>query len=61
MRQGESMTGGVKRWRESGHLERAVETAGGPEAFEAGVSAMLSEARGWRLVELRKRREMTHE
>jgi hypothetical protein len=25
----------VSRWRESGHLERAVETAGGQEAFDA--------------------------
>jgi DNA-binding XRE family transcriptional regulator len=52
---------GVKRWRETHHLERAVETAGGREAFDAGVGAMLDEARGWRLAELRKRREMTQE
>lgn len=52
---------GVKRWRDTGHLGRAIETAGGPEAFEAGVSRMLDEARGWRLTELRRRREMTQE
>jgi DNA-binding XRE family transcriptional regulator len=52
---------GTKRWRDTDHLDRAVETAGGPEAFEAGVGEMLDQARGWRLVELRKRREMTQE
>jgi hypothetical protein len=38
----------VSRWRDSGHLERAVETAGGQPAFEAAVAAMLDDARGWR-------------
>ncbi|MFF5230512.1 helix-turn-helix domain-containing protein [Dactylosporangium sp. NPDC000521] len=52
---------GVKRWRDTDHLERAVDTAGGQVAFEAAVGAMLDEARGWRLAELRKRREMTQE
>ena len=52
---------GVSRWRESGNLERAVQAAGGPEAFGAAVSAMLDEARGWRLAELRKRRGLTQE
>ena len=52
---------GVARWRESPNLERAVETAGGPEAFAAAVSAMLDDARGWRLAEMRKRRGMTQE
>jgi transcriptional regulator with XRE-family HTH domain len=42
----------VSRWRETGHLERAVATAGGQEAFAA---------RGWRLAEMRKRRGMTQE
>jgi hypothetical protein len=28
---------GVSRWRETGHLERAVDTAGGQEAFDASV------------------------
>jgi hypothetical protein len=52
---------GVSRWRDSGHLERAVETAGGQEAFDAAVAAMLDDARGWRLAEMRKRRGMTQE
>jgi transcriptional regulator with XRE-family HTH domain len=52
---------GVSRWRESGHLERAVQTAGGQEAFDASVAAMLDDARGWRLAEMRKRRGMTQE
>jgi hypothetical protein len=51
----------VSRWRDSGHLERAVETAGGQQAFEAAVAAMLDDARGWRLAEMRKRRGMTQE
>jgi hypothetical protein len=51
----------VQRWRDSGHLERAVETAGGQESFDAAVSAMLDDARGWRLAEMRKRRGMTQE
>ena len=51
----------MSRWRESGHLERAVATAGGQEAFAAAVAAMLDEARGWRLAEMRKRRGMTQE
>lgn len=44
---------GVSRWRDSGHLERTVETAGGQEAFDAAVTAMLDDARGWRLAEPR--------
>ncbi|MFC7529424.1 helix-turn-helix domain-containing protein [Actinoplanes sp. GCM10030250] len=52
---------GAKRWRDTEHLERAVETAGGSEAFEDDIGRMLDEARGWRLAELRKRREMTQE
>ena len=51
----------VSRWRDSGHLERAVETAGGQEAFGAAVNAMLEENRGWRLAEMRKRRGMTQD
>jgi DNA-binding XRE family transcriptional regulator len=51
----------VKRWRDSDHLERAVDTAGGQDAFDSAVGQMLDEARGWRLVELRKRRGMTQE
>jgi DNA-binding XRE family transcriptional regulator len=52
---------GVSRWRDSGHLERAVATAGGQEAFAAAVAAMLDDARGWRLTEMRKRRGLTQE
>jgi DNA-binding XRE family transcriptional regulator len=51
----------VRRWRESGHLERAVETAGGREAFDTAVGQMLDEARGWRLGDMRKRRGLTQE
>jgi DNA-binding XRE family transcriptional regulator len=51
----------VSRWRNSGNLERAVQTAGGQEPFDAAVAAMLDEARGWRLAEMRKRRGMTQE
>jgi len=49
----------VSRWRNSGHLERAVETAGGQQALDAAVASMLDEARGWRLADMRKRRGMT--
>jgi DNA-binding XRE family transcriptional regulator len=52
---------GTKRWRDTDHLDRAVETAGGSEAFESGVAEMLDQARGWRLAELRKRRDLTQE
>lgn len=52
---------GVNRWRDTDHLQRAVETAGGSEAFDNAVGEMLDEARGWRLAELRKRRGMTQE
>jgi hypothetical protein len=51
----------TSRWRDSGNLERAVETAGGQEAFDASVAAMLDDARGWRLAEMRTRRGMTQE
>jgi DNA-binding XRE family transcriptional regulator len=51
----------VSRWRDSGHLERTVAMAGGQEAFDAAVAAMLDDARGWRLAEMRKRRGMTQE
>jgi hypothetical protein len=37
--------GNVSRWRDSGHLQRAVETAGGQLAFESAVAAMLDDAR----------------
>jgi DNA-binding XRE family transcriptional regulator len=60
-RKGDGSMSSVSRWRDSGHLERAVETAGGQEAFDAAVAAMLEDARGWRLAEMRKRRGMTQE
>lgn len=49
------------RWRDSEHYTRAVEDAGGQEAFEAGAREMMDRARGWRLVEMRKHRGMTQE
>jgi len=52
---------GTRRWRDTEHLQRAVDNAGGPEAFDAAVGEMLDQARGWRLAELRKRRELTQE
>jgi hypothetical protein len=45
----------AKRWRDTDHLQRAVDTAGGQDAFNTAVSAMLDQAQGWRLAELRKR------
>jgi len=51
----------VKRWRDTDHLDRAVQTAGGRDSFDAAMGSMLAEARGWRLAELRKRRGMTQE
>src|SRR5581483_1982366 len=35
--------------------------AGGQEPFDAAVAAMLDDARGWRLAEMRKRRGLTQE
>jgi DNA-binding XRE family transcriptional regulator len=51
----------ARRWRDTDHLARAVETAGGEESFSTAVGQMLDEARGWRLAELRKRRQLTQE
>ena len=52
----------VERWRDSGHLERAIATASGQPAFDAAVTAMMmDDARGWRLAEMRKRRGLTQE
>ncbi|GGL34759.1 helix-turn-helix domain-containing protein [Planomonospora parontospora] len=48
-----------RRWRESGHLEQAIETAGGPERFETEVQQLRAQAQGWRLSEMRKRRGLT--
>src|SRR3954470_18440769 len=53
--------GKVHCWRDWSHLDRAIETAGGPESFAAAVSKMLDDARGWRLAEMRKRRGLTQE
>ncbi|HCT76253.1 MAG TPA: transcriptional regulator [Micromonosporaceae bacterium] len=49
----------VRRWRETDHLERAVETAGGPAAFDEAVEDMQGQSRGWRLAEMRKHRGLT--
>jgi DNA-binding XRE family transcriptional regulator len=51
----------AKRWRDTDHLQRAVDTAGGQDAFDTAVGEMLNQVRGWRLAELRKRREMTQD
>lgn len=50
---------GYRSWRDSGHLERAVEAAGGPEEFDAGVTRLRDRARAWRLVEMRGHRGLT--
>ncbi|MEU2947664.1 helix-turn-helix transcriptional regulator [Nocardiopsis alba] len=42
--------------RDSGHLEKAVETSGGAERFEAEVARLQDQARAWRLVEMRRHR-----
>ncbi|MEU3231840.1 hypothetical protein ACFV4I_11095 [Nocardiopsis alba] len=42
--------------RDSGHLEKAVETSGGVERFEAEVARLQDQARAWRLVEMRRHR-----
>jgi ribosome-binding protein aMBF1 (putative translation factor) len=51
----------VRRWRDTGHLDRAIETAGGQDAFDVAIGRMLEETRGWRLAEMRKRRGLTQE
>ena len=50
---------GYQRWRESGQLDRAIETAGGLEAFGAEAERLAAEAQGWRLADMRKRRGLT--
>ncbi|ASU81984.1 XRE family transcriptional regulator [Nocardiopsis gilva YIM 90087] len=50
---------GYQRWRTSGHLERAIATAGSSDEFESGVRRLQDEAQGWRLAEMRKRRHLT--
>jgi DNA-binding XRE family transcriptional regulator len=49
------------RWRDADAHARAVERAGGQEAFEARAEKLMDWARGWRLAELRKHRGMTQE
>jgi len=56
---GDGPVSSYRRWRDSGHLERAVETAGGAERFEDEVAQLRGEAQGWRLAEVRKRRGLT--
>jgi DNA-binding XRE family transcriptional regulator len=51
----------VKRWRDTNHLQRAVDTAGGQDVFDAAIGAMLDQARGWRLADMRKRRGLTQD
>src|ERR1039457_2483919 len=51
----------VSRWRDTANLDRAVATAGGQQGFDAAVTAMLDDARGWRLAEMRKRRGVTQD
>jgi DNA-binding XRE family transcriptional regulator len=58
---GSAAAAAIRSWWHPGHTERAVATAGGQEAFDAAVAAMLDDARGWRLAEMRKRRGMTQE
>lgn len=49
------------RWRDTEAHTRAVERAGGEEAQRARAKEMLDWARGWRLAEMRKHRNMTQE
>lgn len=48
-----------RKWRDTDHLERAVETAGGPEIFDDEVRQLRDQARGWRLAERLQRRGLT--
>lgn len=50
---------GVRRWRETSHLDRAIDSAGSREVFDSAIARMLDEARGWRLTEMRARRGLT--
>lgn len=49
------------RWRDTEAHRRAVERGGGEEAFQARVDKLEDWARGWRLAEMRKHRNMTQE
>jgi hypothetical protein len=44
-REGDRPMSDLQRWRDSGHLERAVGTAGGQEAFDAAVCDAEERAR----------------
>src|SRR5689334_4349012 len=59
--EGAGIMSDVQRWRDSGHLERDEETAGGREWLDLAIGQMLAEARGWRLADLRKRRGLTQD
>jgi DNA-binding transcriptional regulator YiaG len=50
---------GTRRWRDTDHLDKATETAGGEAAFASAVKQMEDESRGWRLADMRKRRGLT--
>jgi hypothetical protein len=50
---------GYRKWRDTDHLDRAVDTTGGPDDFDREVQRMRDEARGWRLADLRKRRRLS--
>jgi len=51
----------MSRWLDSGHLERAAATAGGQDAFDAVIAAMLGSSHGRRLAEIRERHGRTQE
>src|SRR5262245_38465564 len=51
----------VKRWRDTDHLDRAVETAGGQDAFDAAMGAMRANERVWNLAVMQTRRGSTQE
>ena len=51
----------MSRGRDSGHLERAVATAGGQDTFDTVIAVMLGSSRGRRLAEIRERRGRTQE
>lgn len=53
--------GSFERWHDTDLHARAVERAGGPEAYEERVDRLENWARGWRLAEMRKHRGMTQE
>ncbi len=43
----------TRRWRDTSHLDRAIDTAGGRDAFDAAIAQMLHEAHGVRLADVR--------